>query len=93
MPSPERSLVLCAICNKPVALEETKTDSKGAAVHERCYVMEIETATSDSLHKQLEDLRRDNARIRAEFERLIKRSDDLTEKIKRLEKQKGGAGL
>ena len=33
MPTPVRSLVLCTICNKPVALEETKTDSKGAAVH------------------------------------------------------------
>lgn len=88
MSSPARSLVLCAICKKPVALEDTKTDSNGAAVHERCYVMEVETANSDSLQKQLEDLRRDNGRLRAEFERLIKRSDDLTEKIKRLEKQR-----
>lgn len=88
MSSPTRSLVLCTICKKPVALEETKTDSEGAAVHERCYVMEIETANADSLHKQLNDLQRDNVRLRGEFERLIKRSDDLTAKIKRLEQQR-----
>lgn len=30
---------VCWICNKPVALETTKTDERGRAVHEECYIM------------------------------------------------------
>ena len=29
----------CSICNKPVDLETTKTDERGKAVHEQCYVL------------------------------------------------------
>ena len=29
----------CSICNKPVELETTKTDGRGKAVHEECYVL------------------------------------------------------
>jgi hypothetical protein len=33
---------LCAICNVPVNLEESKTDECGHAVHENCYVWTVE---------------------------------------------------
>lgn len=32
-------LPLCHICNKPVKLENAKTDDHGKTVHEVCYVM------------------------------------------------------
>jgi hypothetical protein len=28
----------CSICGNPVALESSKTDEQGSAVHEECYV-------------------------------------------------------
>jgi hypothetical protein len=31
----------CAICGKPVSLEESKVDAVGKAVHEDCYVSKI----------------------------------------------------
>lgn len=39
MTSSVRSKFNCWICNKPVDLETTKTDDRGNAVHEECYVM------------------------------------------------------
>ena len=32
----------CAICNESVNLEESKTDERGKAVHENCYVCTVE---------------------------------------------------
>ena len=32
---------LCAICRKPIELENCKTDHNGAAVHEDCYASRI----------------------------------------------------
>jgi hypothetical protein len=32
----------CAICNGSVSLEESKTDERGMAVHENCYVWTVE---------------------------------------------------
>jgi len=29
---------VCYICNKPVNLEQSKTDENGRAIHEECYV-------------------------------------------------------
>ena len=37
--APRRSLI-CRICTEPVPLETSKTDEKGSAVHEECYVRE-----------------------------------------------------
>ena len=34
-------LLRCAICSKPVTLEESKTDERGLAVHENCYVWTV----------------------------------------------------
>jgi hypothetical protein len=31
----------CALCNGPVELETCKTDERGRAVHEECYVRKI----------------------------------------------------
>lgn len=33
---------ICAICKEPVALEESKTDEHGHAVHENCYIWTVE---------------------------------------------------
>jgi hypothetical protein len=31
----------CALCNSPVELETCKTDERGKAVHEECYVRKL----------------------------------------------------
>ena len=36
-PSP----LLCQICGKTVAVETSKTDEDGRAIHEDCYVLEV----------------------------------------------------
>lgn len=33
--------LLCRICGKPVAVETSKTDGDGKAIHEDCYVVKI----------------------------------------------------
>src|SRR5215471_14908046 len=33
----------CPVCHQPVSLESSKTDEKGRAVHEECYVARIRT--------------------------------------------------
>jgi hypothetical protein len=40
----------CSICNKPVDLETSKTDDRGKAVHEQCYVLRhaLKSATQPS---------------------------------------------
>ncbi len=38
LPSP---IPLCSVCGKPVALETSKTDDSGKAVHEECYTAQI----------------------------------------------------
>jgi hypothetical protein len=37
----------CSICNRPVWLNEAKTDEDGQAVHESCYVAKIHLVQSD----------------------------------------------
>ena len=32
----------CAICSESVNLEESKTDERGRAVHENCYIWTVE---------------------------------------------------
>jgi len=39
------SPILCAICACPVLLEEAKTDERGQAVHENCYVLKLSLFT------------------------------------------------
>ena len=44
-----KPLLKCSICNEPVALETTKTDEAGKAVHEECYVLRLsKQATQDA---------------------------------------------
>ena len=31
-------VVFCCICGEPISLETTRTDERGKAVHEHCYV-------------------------------------------------------
>ena len=38
---PRSSLLLCPLCNKPVSVESAKTDERGRAIHEDCYVLEL----------------------------------------------------
>jgi hypothetical protein len=33
---------ICSLCNEPVEVETAKTDEKGNAVHEDCYVLEMQ---------------------------------------------------
>ena len=40
--SHESWLPQCPICKKSVTLEESKTDERGQAVHENCYVWTVE---------------------------------------------------
>ena len=42
MRSPPPSPLVCAICQMPVAVETSKTDEHGHAVHEECYVLKIQ---------------------------------------------------
>ena len=41
--------LLCRICGKPVAVETSKTDEDGRAIHEDCYVLKVklEQASKD----------------------------------------------
>ena len=39
MPLSEHLEPICWICNKHVNLETAKTDERGRAVHEQCYVL------------------------------------------------------
>ena len=32
----------CAICKESVTLEESKTDERGRAIHENCYIWTVE---------------------------------------------------
>ena len=32
---------LCLICNAPVPLETAKTDERGNAIHEECYLLKV----------------------------------------------------
>ena len=44
--SHESWLPQCAVCKEPVTLEESKTDARGQAVHENCYVWTVELKKS-----------------------------------------------
>lgn len=33
--------LICSICCKPVKLESTKTDERGHAIHEECYILKL----------------------------------------------------
>ena len=35
------SPLLCRICGKPVAVETSKTDESGRAIHDDCYVLKV----------------------------------------------------
>lgn len=47
------SPLLCRICGKPVAVETSKTDGDGQAIHEDCYVLKVklEQASRDGHEK------------------------------------------
>ena len=40
----------CHICQKPIPLEDAKTDENGKAVHDACYVADLELKHSRMLH-------------------------------------------
>lgn len=41
MTHPLRAFPVCSICKQPVRLETAKTDEKGQAVHEDCYLQRL----------------------------------------------------
>jgi hypothetical protein len=51
---PASEITRCALCDKPVPLDISKTDERGKAVHEECYLlkMRLKRATSkdDRVH-------------------------------------------
>jgi hypothetical protein len=40
---------LCLICNAPVLLETAKTDERGNAIHEECYLLKVRLQRETSL--------------------------------------------
>jgi hypothetical protein len=36
------SLFLCSLCNDPVDLRTAKTDEYGKAIHEKCYLLQMQ---------------------------------------------------
>jgi hypothetical protein len=53
--APKRAAIVCSICSRFIPLETSKTDERGNAVHEDCYVhktiAKFRTATPRRLHK------------------------------------------
>jgi len=47
--------LLCAICDKPVELETSKTDEQGRAVHEECYVADLTKPLARTILKKLSE--------------------------------------
>ena len=39
--TPKMKFPSCSVCNEPVELKTSKTDEKGKAVHEECYVVKV----------------------------------------------------
>jgi len=38
------NVLICSICHQPVALENSKTDENGHAIHEDCYLQRLDPA-------------------------------------------------
>jgi hypothetical protein len=49
---------ICYICNKPIKLEEAKTDANGRAIHEECCVVATLLRTSVDTRKEKTALQR-----------------------------------
>ena len=41
LPVPSAKTTLCSVCNEPVSLETAKTDETGQAIHEECYLVNL----------------------------------------------------
>ncbi len=41
LPTKSEQPLFCRICGKPVAVETTKTDGDGKAIHEACYLKKV----------------------------------------------------
>ena len=39
--SKNKGPLLCRVCDKPVAIGNSKTDEDGSAIHEDCYVVKV----------------------------------------------------
>ena len=49
---PPKPKINCSICDKPVVLENTKTDEFGRAVHGECYLLKLcNERNHDSVHR------------------------------------------
>src|ERR1700687_3582625 len=44
---------VCSICNRPVKLETSKTDERGQAVHEGCYLLKVKVKRTTTAPKRL----------------------------------------
>jgi hypothetical protein len=41
------NVLICSICRQPVALENSKTDENGHAIHEDCYLQRLLASLDD----------------------------------------------
>jgi hypothetical protein len=41
------NVLICSICHRPVALENSKTDENGHAIHEDCYLQRLLASLDD----------------------------------------------
>jgi hypothetical protein len=44
MTTPLPTILICSICRTPVAIEASKTDEHGHAIHEDCYTLKVRLA-------------------------------------------------
>ena len=52
MSQPLRNVLICSICHQPVALENSKTDENGHAIHEDCYLQRLLASPNDPPNPQ-----------------------------------------
>lgn len=87
----------CALCNKLVKLETSKTDEDGRAVHEECYFaklsgkplpgLELPDRELD-LRMELERLKRESLRLVEEHRRVTKEFDRTMAKLRTIKKRR-----
>jgi hypothetical protein len=52
MTAPPQIVLVCSICHQPVAIETSKTDEHGHAIHEDCYVLKLRLFQESKLHRE-----------------------------------------
>ena len=91
------SSFLCALCNKAVKLETSKTDEDGRAVHDECYLAKLSGKPVPGaelpdreleLRMELERLKRESLRLLEEHRRVTKEFDRILAKLRTIKKRR-----